>query len=167
MARGPDKRWAVEVDGLAKFQRDVSRTQPALKREVPQALRVAADRTVLPQARMNTPVGPGDRGRHMRDRWRVAATVSGAVLRNSDPGARTMEYGGRHPVFGRSSRLRRDGPAGRSVRRALGRADWAWVYQVPRGMARRAILSKADDLVRSTDAQLAVTFRRHGWETRR
>jgi hypothetical protein len=159
--RGPDKRWAVDVRGLREFQASIRILQPELKREVPLALKRAGEEAVLPAARSNTPLGPGPR--HMRDRWRVVATQSGAALRNADPGARTMEYGGRHPVYGRGFRLRREGPRGRTVRVAAGRADWTWVSQRPVGMARRALVSRADAVVRITDRELGVTFRRNGW----
>lgn len=151
----------VETEGFARFERDARNTSALLGAEVPVMLQRAVEGTVLSAARANTPLGPGDRGRHMRDRYRAGRDRRGVYVRNLDPGARTMEYGGRHPVFGRSVRTR--ATARGVVRQRLGRADWTWVYQPPRLMLTRAIRSQTDNLVRRMDDDLGGLFRRHGW----
>jgi hypothetical protein len=141
-----DQRWAVDVEGLREFQADVRKVQPKLKTQVPRALGKAAEDTVLPAARRNTPIGPGPQ--HLRDSLRVSKLQTGPRIVSRLPYARTVEYGLRHPVYARGDR-----------------ADWTWVRQRRVGMVQRALVSEADDLVEHTWDELRSTFRRNGWPT--
>lgn len=153
----------IDVDSheVSAFARDVRRTPAILDAEVPFVMERAVEDTILPAARRNTPVGAGTRGRHMRDRWRAGTDRRGVYVRNPDPGAATMEFGGRHPVFGRSARTVWTARGRRRV--SVGRGDWTWVYQPPRLMLTRAIRSKTNDLVNVMDRDLGRIFRREGW----
>jgi hypothetical protein len=154
-------RLDVDARAIDRFERDLARTRAILEAEVSIMLRQATERTIEPRARANTPLGPGDHGRHMKDRWRVGSDRGGVYVANPDPGARTMEFGGRHPVYARSVRTRWTSRG--VVRERLGRGDWTWVYQPPRLMITRAIRSGANDLIAEMDRDLGRVFRRGGW----
>lgn len=131
---------AVAIEGLAAFQRDVRKTQPELRREVPHALRIATERVVLPVARSLTPKKSGA----LAASERVVARGNSVSLVSRLPYSNVQHWGGT------TGRGHSRGHAGATrVKASL--------------FAVRAVEQSATRVADEVMRELDGVFRRNGW----
>lgn len=95
MAR-PTSGVEVRVEGLRELRRDLKVIDRKLPSELNRRLKKRVEVSVLPDARRIATVKRGSIAKTLK----VGTRGSSVVIQSRHPGARTVHYGGRHPLFG-------------------------------------------------------------------
>lgn len=95
MAR-PTTGIEVRVDGLRELRRDLRAIDRKLPAQLNTRLKAVVQSAVLPDAKRFATVTKGRIAKTLK----VGTRGSSVVIRSRHPGARTVHFGGRHPLFG-------------------------------------------------------------------
>lgn len=129
----------VEITNLQEFLKDLRKLSPELANEVRRRFRKAA-RTVALDARAKAPRQSGRLARGIQPR--VDSKGNAAIISKA-PHARTVEFGGRHPLWGDRDR---------------------WVAQKAQPHIRPAVDENRDWFVREAEHAIHVVAQKAGYE---